>query len=175
MALMAILLFLGVVFWSTTWDTSVPVIEKESTAAITLWLWTGNSTSTAGLSSYFKRTPDLGIEILESGFIDGAGMFVESNEIPPNLNAAIRMKVYNSGKNSSTSWYFEASLPTDPPFTHYSDSFRPLQKNEERFFTLSFDKVTINEKSSIKLQIFSGDEEKNVKNNVAEESLTLIK
>lgn len=173
LAILAILLAVGIAFWLAHVFPVLPGIDDQGKAAITLWLWNGDGNTSGGLSTWWKRTPDLGVSVLALGYLNEKDEFIESDVFPSHARAAARISVENKGASAETKWHMEADLPTQPPYTYVSEEFSPLQKNESRVFVLSFDHVATTEDAQISVRILSDDEEKNIENNSATSSVAV--
>lgn len=173
LAIIAILFLLGFAFWNIKYGVNLRDITDQNTAAITIW--STSPSSTAKLGSFFKRTPDLSIAILETGFLNEDGGFIESKTLHTNLPGALRIKIENTGKDMKYSWQIEADLPTREPFTYRSEDFAPLLKKEVKTFMLSFDQLTTKGIGEITVRVVTEEKEKRIENNEVSGSVSVVR
>jgi hypothetical protein len=101
---------------------------------------------------------DLKVRVIAIGLVDkSSGVFQERNEIPKNLpsnkRGAIKFEVVNDGTKESSTWDFQADLPTSPSFTYKSPKQSSLFPGDKVEFILGFDKIKNSDTVSYRIEI----------------------
>lgn len=71
---------------------------------------------------------------------------------------ALRFEVKNIGTKTSATWYFSATLPTNPSFTYSSSANAALKPNERQIITLQFDTVSGDSDERIVVAVTGGND-----------------
>lgn len=79
-----------------------------------------NTGSTVSTGNQAARPADLTVRIIATGVVDMYGNFVQRAPFSPDEIAAVKFDIGNSGGRATGSWYFTASLPTNPAYTYQS-------------------------------------------------------
>ena len=156
------ILFVFIV-WTNTTD-NLPKIDVEKVASITSWSVGATATDSLG---FFRREKlsDLEVEILSVGVVDKEGVFNQNDTILEGNTAGIRIRVKNIGKIDSSGWQFEINLPTKNNYVYSSPNQAPLEKNEEKTFIFTFDKLVATSSGMVTVKVSGEDKEESLENN----------
>ncbi|MCA9366571.1 hypothetical protein KC722_03255 [Candidatus Kaiserbacteria bacterium] len=82
---------------------------------------------------------DLAVSYLGIGTITSGGKYTPTGVLDADDNAAFQFKVKNVGTKTSTTWKFEADLPSG--YTYVSETQAALKPNEEAVMTIAFGEI----------------------------------
>jgi hypothetical protein len=82
---------------------------------------TGSSSgSTVSTSATAAGAADLSVRIIATGVVDRYGNFMQRAPISPDEITAVKFDIGNVGGRATGTWYFTATLPTQPSYTYQS-------------------------------------------------------
>lgn len=122
--------------------------------------------------------PDLTVTINAVGYLStsSAESFVASSTVPAGSRPAVNFTIKNIGTNTTGSWRFSASIPTQTAYVFQSPQQQPLAPGDRIDYTLGFDQANkgADQTISITANFDKAFTESNPDNNSASAKLTII-
>ncbi|MBI2410087.1 hypothetical protein HYV30_03560 [Candidatus Kaiserbacteria bacterium] len=140
---------------------------------------TGTNTLISGTTTpVLHGLPDLAITIQEVGYLVGptTDSFIASTTVPVGGRPAVRFTIHNAGTNSTGSWRFSATIPTQTNFVFQSAPQQSLNPGDRIEYTLGFDQPIPGAGRTITLRANFDNAvvESNTVNNVIFAQLTIL-
>lgn len=122
--------------------------------------------------------PDLTVTITKVGYLatTSATSFVASSTIPTGSRPAVKFLIKNVGTNSTGTWYFSASIPTQSLFIYQSLAQQSLNPGDHIEYTLGFDQANrgAGKVITITANYNHAIAESNMNNDVASTTVTIL-
>lgn len=132
----------------------------------------------SGASATLYGLPDLVVSINVIGYLatNSPDSFIEASSVPPGMRPAVSFTIKNIGTNTTGSWRFSASIPTQTAYIYQSkpEDTHPLAPGESIDYVLGFDQSNKgNQTISITADFDNAVNESNNTNNSASVNITV--